>query len=71
MNMLVSGGLWNSLGSQYQQAAQKAGMGQDDLSRIINSFGAGGGSYLGDDYGFGGGKYSWGMGAKTIPGLKY
>ncbi len=71
MNLLLNGGLWNTLGSQYQNAANDAGMSRDDIARIINSFSAGGGNYLGDDYGFNAGKYSWGLGGRNIPGLTY
>ena len=71
MNLLLNGGLWNTLGSQFQGATQQAGLSRDDYSRLVNEFGAGGGDYFGKDYGFNAGKYSWGLGGRNIPGLKY
>lgn len=71
MNLLLNGGLWNTLGSQFQGATQQAGLSRDDYSRLVNEFGAGGGDYFGKDYGFNAGKYTWGLGGKKIPGLIY
>ena len=71
MNLLLNGGLWNTLGSQFQGATQNAGLSRDDYSRLVNEFSAGGGDYFGKDYGFNAGKYTWGLGGKKIPGLTY
>ena len=70
MNYLMNNA-WNTLGNQFLQQANAAGLSQDDYSRMVNNWGAGGGNYFPSLGGYNAGRYSWGLGARTVPNLTY
>jgi hypothetical protein len=52
---------WNTLGTPFEQQISSFAQ-PGDLQRLVNNFGAGGGSYYPELGGFNGGRYSWGLG---------